>query len=296
MAFEMAGRVAFITGAGSGLGKAMAEALAGEGMKIFAVDVDGPALAALKEAFQARNVPIETAELDVTDRDAFEAAAEACVAAFGGVHVLCNNAGVYRGGPLDAMTYADWDWILGVNVGGVVNGLQAVLPRIKATGEGGHIVNTASMAGLTAGAGMGVYNASKFAVVGLSEALRADLAETDIGVSVLCPAMVDTDIVRSERIRPEALADPGSDAAAEDQIGRMRRAMAASIPPARIGELVAEGIREGHFWLLSHPEMRLPVEARQAELLEAFGTPGEEDLARLETLMGAMTPEAQSPS
>lgn len=270
----------------------MAEALAGEGMKIFAVDVDGPALAALKEAFQARNVPIETAEFDVTDRDAFEAAAEACMAAFGGVHVLCNNAGVYRGGPLDAMTYADWDWILGVNVGGVVNGLQAVLPRIKATGEGGHIVNTASMAGLTAGAGMGVYNASKFAVVGLSEALRADLAETDIGVSVLCPAMVDTEIIRSERIRPEALADPGSDAAAEDQIERMRRAMAASIPPTRIGELVAEGIREGQFWLLSHPEMRLPVETRQAELLEAFGTPKAEDLTRLETLMGAMTPEA----
>ena len=116
-----------------------------------------------------------------------------------------------------------------------MNGLQAVLPRIKATGDGGHIVNAASMAGLTAGAGMGVCNASKFAVVGLSEALRADLAETDIGVSVLCPAMVDTEIIRSERIRPEALADPGSDAAAEDQIERMRRAMAASIPDAHWG-------------------------------------------------------------
>jgi NAD(P)-dependent dehydrogenase (short-subunit alcohol dehydrogenase family) len=197
---------------------------------------------------------------------------------------------VYRGGPLEAMTYADWDWIMGVNVGGVVNGLQAVLPRIRATGEGGHVVNTASMAGLTAGAGMGVYNASKYAVVGLSEALRADLGEGDIGVSVLCPAMVDTDIIRSERIRPADFADPKSDEAAEDQIGRMRRAMAASIAPERIGELVAEGIREGRFWLLSHPEMRLPVEARQAELAEAFGTPGAEDLARLETLMGAMTP------
>ena len=290
MAFEMAGRVAFITGAGSGLGKAMAEALAGEGMKIFAVDVDGPALAALKEAFQARNVPIETAEFDVTDRDAFEAAAEACMAAFGGVHVLCNNAGVYRGGPLDAMTYAVWDWILGVNVGGVVNGLQAVLPRIKATGDGGHIVNTASMAGLTAGAGMGVYNASKFAVVGLSEALRADLAETDIGVSVLCPAMVDTEIIRSERIRPEALADPGSDAAAEDQIngcaGPWPRAS-----PRRAWSWWLRAFGRA-VWLLSHPEMRLPVETRQAELLEAFGTPEAEDLTRLETLMGARTPEA----
>ena len=176
------------------------------------------------------------------------------MAAFGGVHVLCNNAGVYRGGPLDAMTYADWDWILGVNVGGVVNGLQAVLPRIKATGEGGHIVNTASMAGLTAGAGMGVYNASKFAVVGLSEALRADLAETDIGVSVLCPAMVDTEIIRSERIRPEALADPGSDAAAEDQIERMRRAMAASIPPTRIGS----------WWLRAFGAVLAPFHSRCA--------------------------------
>ena len=148
---DLAGKVVFVTGGGSGLGLAMARAFAGEGAKIVLADVDAGTLAAAEQDLVGRNVPVLTIELDVTDRAAFEAAAAQAAAAqaaehFGAIHVLCNNAGVFRGGPLDNVTYADWDWVMGVNVGGVANGLQAVLPHIKAAGEG-HVVNTASMAG-----------------------------------------------------------------------------------------------------------------------------------------------------
>ena len=143
---DLAGKVVFVTGGGSGLGLAMARAFAGKGAKIVLADVDAGALAAAEQDFVGRNVPVLTTELDVTDRAAFEAAAAQAAEHFGAIHVLCNNAGVFRGGPLDNVTYADWDWVMGVNVGGVANGLQAVLPHIKAAGEG-HVVNTASMAG-----------------------------------------------------------------------------------------------------------------------------------------------------
>ena len=143
-------------------------------------------------------------------------AAQRAVDTFGAIHVLCNNAGVYRGGRLDAVTYEDWDWVMGVNVGGVVNGLQSVLPHIKAAGEG-HVVNTASMAGVVGITGLGVYNASKFAVVGMSEALRADLADSGVGVSVLCPGMVRTRILESERNRPDALVGDSDEAEAAAQ-------------------------------------------------------------------------------
>jgi NADP-dependent 3-hydroxy acid dehydrogenase YdfG len=279
---EFAGRTAFVTGAASGLGLAMADALAAEGMRIVATDVDGDALAAAAERLEQRNVPVLPLELDVTDRDAFADAGRRAVEHFGGVHVLCNNAGVYRGGSLDAVTYGDWDWVLGVNVGGVVNGLQSILPLIRATGAGGHVVNTASMAGLVGSSGMGVYNASKFAVVGLSEALRADLAGQGIGVSVLCPGMVRTGILESERTRPAALADAASDGAAEAQLSLMQLAMQTGIDAGEVGRLVVEGIREERFWLLTHPEMREMVAQRDEELLGAFGEPDPERLARLE--------------
>ena len=268
---DLAGKVVFVTGGAGGLGLAMAEAFAGAGARIVLADLDAGALADAAERFRGRNVPVVVLELDVTDREAFAAAAQRAVDAFGAIHVLCNNAGVYRGGRLDAVTHEDWDWVLGVNVGGVVNGLQAVLPHIRAAGEG-HVVNTASMAGIAGITGLGVYNASKFAVVGMSEALRGDLADTGIGVSVLCPGMVRTRILESERNRPAALepASEEAEAAARAQAELMHEAMVSGIDAAEVGQLVLDGVRENRFWLFTHPEMKDFVAARAQEQLAAF--------------------------
>lgn len=293
---DLSGRVAFITGGGSGLGLAMAQALAGAGMKLVLADVDPDALDEASRQLAGLNVPVLTIELDVTDRAAFEAAARQAVDTFGAIHVLCNNAGVYRGGGLDKVTYADWDWVMGVNVGGVVNGLQSVLPHIKASGEGGHIVNTASLAGLTGGAGMGVYNASKFAVVGMSEALRGDLEAEGIGVSVLCPAMVRTRILESERTRPEdfAVTDETAEAAARNHSGMMHVAMeATAMDPRVVGQIVLDGIRENRFWLLTHPETKAAVAARNEELLASFPEMTPERAEMMERLQRAFMPDAE---
>lgn len=281
---DLDGKVAFVTGGGSGIGLAMAEAFADAGMKIVIVDVDAHALEEVAERFRGRNVPVLTERLDVTDRAAFAAVAERAWSAFGAVHVLCNNAGVYRGGPLDQVTYEDWDWVLGVNVGGVVNGIQTLLPRMRAQGEGGHVVNTASMAGLSGSAGLGIYNTSKFAVVGLSEALRADLEPHGIGVSVLCPGMVRTAILASERNRPadHAGRDPEAEQAAQAHNAMMQTMMGTGIDPAEVGRIVLDGVRENRFWLITHPEMRVMAEVRSHELLAAFGEPDPERLAALE--------------
>ena len=286
---DVAGKVVFVTGGASGLGLAMAEAFAGAGAKIVITDVDSDALAAAEARFAGQNVPVLAIELDVTDRDAFAAAAQQAADTFGAIHVLCNNAGVYRGGRLDAVTYEDWDWVMGVNVGGVVNGLQSVLPHIKAAGEG-HVVNTASMAGVVGIAGLGVYNASKFAVVGMSEALRADLADSGVGVSVLCPGMVRTRILESERNRPDAFvgASDEAEAAAQAQSEVMHMGMQAGIEAEEVGQIVLEGVREDRFWLFTHPELKDATAARGEEMLANFGELTPERAQQLETLQAAM--------
>lgn len=286
---DVAGKVVFVTGGASGLGLAMAEAFAGAGAKIVITDVDADALTAVEARFAGRNVPVLAIELDVTDRDAFSAAAQRAVDTFGAIHVLCNNAGVYRGGRLDAVTYEDWDWVMGVNVGGVVNGLQSVLPHIKAAGEG-HVVNTASMAGVVGIAGLGVYNASKFAVVGMSEALRADLADSGVGVSVLCPGMVRTRILESERNRPDALVGDSdeAEAAARAQSEVMHMGMEAGIDPEEVGQIVVDGVRDDRFWLFTHPELKNAAVARGEEMLANFGELTPERAQQLETLQAAM--------
>jgi len=223
---DLTGKTAFITGGASGIGFALAEAFLHEGMKVVIADVDEAALAEAKTKLKGDNALLAI-QLDVTDRDQFAAVADQVEAEMGPVHVLCNNAGVYRGGVMDEVTYNDWDWIMGVNVGGVINGVQTFVERIKQHGQGGHIVNTASMAGLTTSPGLGVYNTSKFAVVGLSEALRTDLEPHNIGVSVLCPGMVRTRILESERTRPDALdvTEAGAEAAAQQHSEMMTMAM-----------------------------------------------------------------------
>ncbi len=287
---ELTGRNAFVTGGASGIGFAMAQAFLNEGMNVVIADVDAEALARAKAALSGSNARVLAVQLDVTDRAQYEAVARQVEAELGNVHVLCNNAGVYRGGALDAVTYADWDWVMGVNVGGVVNGLQTFLSRMERHGEGGHIVNTASMAGVTTSPGLGVYNTSKFAVVGMSEALRMDLAPHGIGVSVLCPGMVRTRILESERTRPEQfdvqVQTAQEAAAAHSEI--MNLAMNTGIDPAEVAELVVQGIKNNLFYLFPHPEMKEAAQGRVTEMLDAFGEADPERVAAQQRFMSQL--------
>jgi len=169
---NFAGKVAFITGGGSGIGLGLARVLAEAGMKVVIADVRQDHLDEAAQTLRREGGTVHAVRLDVSDRKAMAAAADETVRTFGKVHVLCNNAGVSLFGPMDAATYDDWDWMLDVNLRGVVNGLVSFVPHLKAHGEGGHVVNTASMAGLIVGPGMGLYSASKFAVVGLTAVAR----------------------------------------------------------------------------------------------------------------------------
>ena len=236
------------------------------------------ALDRVKAEFAKSNAEVITLKVDVTDRDAMERAAQATEAAFGKIHVVCNNAGVAVGGGIDAMSYKDWDWVMGVNLEGVINGVQTFVDRIKAHGEGGHIVNTASMAGHVAFPGLGVYNTSKYAVVGLSEALRADLAAQGIGVSVLCPGVVTTNIFNSGRNRPEELqgeTDTASlvltaDVSDAERMARLQEIMAGALDPAVVGDMVLAAIQANDEYIFTHPELKAMVEARGAAIGNSF--------------------------
>ena len=275
---DVTGKVAFITGGASGMGLAMARSFAAAGMKVAIADVEQDALDRVKAEFDASNAEVITLQVDVTDRAAMEAAADATEAAFDKVHVLVNNAGVAVGGSLDQMSYEDWDWVMGVNLDGVVNGLQAFVQRIKAHGEGGHVVNTASLAGHFAIPGLGVYTATKYAVVGISETLRADLKQHDIGVSVLCPGVVNTNIFDSGRNRPSHLQGEtdtakmvlSEDVAEPEREQRMAEMMARALDPAVVGDMVLHSIQEDEFYIFSHPEIEPMVSGRAAEVTDAF--------------------------
>ncbi|MCP5178632.1 MAG: SDR family NAD(P)-dependent oxidoreductase [Pseudomonadales bacterium] len=290
---DLQGKTAFVTGGAGGIGFAMARAFVNEGMNVVIADVDAQALATAEAALTGANTQVMAVQLDVTDRAQYAQVAAAVEERFGPVHVLCNNAGVYRGGGMDNVTYADWDWIMGVNVGGVINGVQTFVQRMEAHGQGGHIVNTASMAGMVTSAGLGVYNTSKFAVVGLSEALRTDLQARNIGVSVLCPGMVRTRILESERTRPATL-NPDSDQAeqaAQAHSVVMNMAMQTGIDPAEVAQRVVEAIRNNQLYIFPHPEMRDATAARFAAIMDSFDEPDPERVAAQERFMaGLLTP------
>lgn len=275
---DVAGKTAFVTGGASGMGLAMVRSFVAAGMKVAVADIEEAALARVAEEFSGSNSRVITIPLDVTDRTAMERAADATEEAFGRVHVVCNNAGVAIGGAVDEMSYADWDWVLGVNLNGVVNGVQAFVRRIEAHGEGGHFVNTASMAGHIAVPGLSVYNTSKFAVVGLSEAMRVDLATKGIGVSVLCPGVVKTNIFDSGRNRPTALAGEKDTAASvlmsdvpeAERSARLQELLANALDPSVVGDMVLHAILTDEFYIFTHPEIQQFTEARREEMLAAF--------------------------
>jgi len=270
---ELAGKTAFVTGGAGGIGFALARAFAQGGMKVMLADIEADALQAAVESLQEISPDIGGTICDVADAASVERAAQATFNAFGRVHVLCNNAGVAAGGGIDHISLDNWRWVIDVNLMGVLHGIRSFLPHIRAHGEGGHIVNTASMAGMENELGFSPYGASKFAVVSMSEGLAMQLEPHGIGVSVLCPSFVRTRIGESGRNRPGRYGqsqplDPASPAAA--MVAEIATQIAAGIDPATVAARVLTAVRENELYIFTHPGMRAKVEARFAAILAAM--------------------------
>lgn len=270
---DLNGKAAFVTGGASGIGLGMARAFAHAGMKVAIADVEAGPLAAAEAELGALGAECLAIQLDVADRGAMHRAAEICNKAFGKMHVLCNNAGVGgTGAALDEVTAEDWDWVLGVNLGGTVNGLQAFLPLIKDHGEGGHVINTASMAGLRAypRRGQGIYITTKFALVGMSEALAPDLEPHGIGVTVLCPGYVNTSIFKAGRNRPQEYGGPF----VRDENSELAAGAKNGMDPNIVGDLIVEAILKNKLYVMTHDTERHMVENRHANIMAAFDEVG----------------------
>ncbi len=249
---EFEGRVAVVTGAASGIGLAVASRLAQEGMRVVLADIERGPLADAVAKLEGAGHEVLGVPTDVSKWEDLQRLADRTVSTFGQVNVVHNNAGVVRAGRLEELTLADWEWVIGVDLWSVIYGVKTFLPLIRKAGEG-HIVNTASSAGLQASSEIGPYNVAKFGVVALTETLQLELAadQSAIGASVLCPGAIDTQITESERNRPEP--------AAETETNRRFSKMAGQVvgqghSPESVAELVLAGIRDQSFWILTHPE------------------------------------------
>ena len=270
-----AGRVAVVTGAASGIGLALSERFAAEGMRVVMADVEAPALVRAADRLEARGAEILPVTTDVSSGEQVDALRDRALDAFGAVHVVCNNAGVTGlGRPLWEMSRRDWDWVLGVNLWGVINGIRAFVPALLEQ-DAGHVVNTASLAGLTTGV-LGAYSVTKHAVVALSESLHFQLVQrgAPVGVSALCPGWVRTRILDADRNRPSELGpppdpDPGLEAARE----MVRQLVETGMDPAEVAGHVVDAIRDGRFYVLTHPEMNEGIRRRADEVL-AGAPPG----------------------
>ena len=266
---DVAGRVAFITGGASGIGLGIAKAFARAGMKIVIADINPAHLDTAIVELSALSRDFHAIRLDVTDRKAMAEAAVETERFFGKVHVLVNNAGIGIGGPLKQAKYDDWDWGLDVNLGGVVNGIQEFLPRILAHGEGGHIVNTASMAGILPISRAGIYIAAKCAVIGISEVLRGELAADNVGVSAFCPGPVQSNIAQTGKLRPERYQKNSGYVEFERQL-RERPNSPLWMDPGEVGERVLRGVRRNDLFIFTHPEFKEGVRQRCEAILAAF--------------------------
>jgi NAD(P)-dependent dehydrogenase (short-subunit alcohol dehydrogenase family) len=271
------GKVAFVTGGDSGIGLGIARAFVDAGMKVVITYRTQAHLDEAQKYLQSAGNRVHAINLDVTDRAGMEKAAAETLRVFEKVHVLVNNAGVAIIGGLSTATYDDWDWGMGVNVNGVFNGIRAFLPRIQAHGEGGQVVATSSLAGLLGHGIAGVYTASKFAVVGMMEALRAELEGTNIGVSVFCPGVVNTNIGSSNRNRPSTLADSGFKPDPK-MMARMQESMKQmrGPPPGmdslEAGQRVLKGVRNNDLYILTTPEFEEDFRARGEAILASLPT------------------------
>lgn len=265
-------RVAFITGAASGIGLGIARACQGAGMKVVIADVRKRALASAAASLAVDGNVVLPLVLDVTDRKQWVACADRVRSELGSVDLLCSNAGVNFVGPTHEATYEDWDFALGVNIGGTINAVRTFAAAMSNSGRGGHIVITASVSGLFTGPGAGVYVTSKFALVGLAESLRADLRESGVGVSVLCPGPVQSELFEStQEVRPADLAASGSRPVVSAGMARADTPIFRTAPGgAEIGDCVLKGVRRNDLYILTHPEIRPVLEARAAALLRAL--------------------------
>jgi len=268
---DWTGKVAFITGGATGIGFGIARAFSNAGMRIAIAyrNEDQRARAARWFAEHGREPPLFV-KLDVTDRAAFARAADEVEAHFGQVNVLVNNAGVSVFGPTDEASYADYDWIMGVNFGGVVNGLVSFLPKLKKAGRGGHVVNVSSMAAYLSGPQAGIYTASKFAVRGLTESLRYNLAPHRIGCSLCCPALTRTNAWTSALKRPEGFGESGFPEVAKAQLEQFGTAFEEGMDPYEVGTKILSGMTAQKGLILTHPEHGPDFEEAHAALMAAL--------------------------
>ena len=294
---DVEGKVAFITGGDSGIGLGIARAFTEAGMKVVITYRTRSHLDEAMKLLAGATERVHAINLDVTDRAAMEKAAAETVQVFGKVHVLVNNAGVAVIGGLSRASYEDWDWAMSVNAGGVFNGVRVFLPRIQAQGEGGQVVSVASLAGLLGHAPAGVYTASKFAVVGMMEALRAELTGTNIGVTVFCPGIVNTNIASSARNRPagDAAAAPKVDPGFKmdpAMMAQMQKAMseAHGVPPGMdpldAGQRVLRAVRNNDLYVLTTPEFEPEFAARGDAILASL--PTDVSVSQPREMMGRM--------
>ena len=267
---ELAGKVAVVTGGGSGIGRGMALAFAQAGMRVVVADIEEPEARKVVAEIEAMGQDALAVQTDVSKRDAVEALAERAYAEVGRVELLCNNAGVFVFGPLDVQRDSDWRWILSVNLEGVVNGLQAFVPRMKQQSGQKHIVNTASLAGVVALPGLGVYTASKYAVVGISETLRLEGASYGLSCSVLCPGAVNTNIISSDRNRPAELADSGPRSGPSVPPGVAAELLSRARDPLWVGRRVRVGVENDEAYIFTDPRGRMLLDARIAGLRAGF--------------------------
>jgi NAD(P)-dependent dehydrogenase (short-subunit alcohol dehydrogenase family) len=265
------GKVAFITGGASGIGLGLAKVLVRSGAKVVMADVRQDHLDEAQHWFteQGQQSRVLGIRLDVTDRAAYARAAEESLRAFGKMHILVNNAGMGVGGPIKQARYDDWDWGLGVMIGGAINGVTTFLPHILAHGEGGHIVNTSSMAALVPVKNFSIYGTAKMAMIGLAECLRSDLAEDHIGASAFCPGPVQSNIRESARTRPDKYRHDSGFAAQEQQL-QQRPNNPLWMDPVECGERILRGILRNDLYIFTHPEFKEGVAEHFEAMLAAF--------------------------
>jgi NAD(P)-dependent dehydrogenase (short-subunit alcohol dehydrogenase family) len=271
---DLKGKTAFVTGGASGFGLEFARVFLKQGMNVALADIEEAALTKAADALHVDQTRLRGFVCDVADRASLQAAADGAIAAFGRVHLVCNNAGVGgRPGGIEELSERQWDWVLSINLMGVVHGIAVFLPHMRAHGEGGHFLNTASMAGMLGQPHDGPYSASKAAVVGISETLSYELRGGNIGVSVLCPGFARTGIADSERNAPADLAKeaaaPLSEAAAAHAV-RVREFVATGIAPAEVAARALQGILDGDLYIFTHPDMRPMLQKRLARINAAY--------------------------